>query len=63
MHACDPIQVSIYKVKRGPCSVIIFRLLFKETLNKARPALLADLNLIGETTLHDFAAQLSLQGS
>jgi hypothetical protein len=35
----------------------------RETLNNARPALLADLNLIGETTLHDFAAQLSLQGS
>jgi hypothetical protein len=27
--------------------------LFKETLNKARPALLADPNLIRETTLHD----------
>ena len=26
---------------------------FKETLNKARPALLVDPNLIRETTLHD----------
>jgi len=27
----------------------------KETLNKARPAPSADLNLIRETTLHNFA--------
>jgi hypothetical protein len=29
---------------------------FKETLNKGGPALLADLNLIRETTSHDFSA-------
>jgi hypothetical protein len=28
----------------------------KEALNKARPALLADLNLTRETTSHDFSA-------
>ncbi len=31
-------------------------MLSRETLNKAGPALLPDLNLIRETTLHDFAA-------
>jgi hypothetical protein len=29
---------------------------FKETLNKSGPALLVDLNLIRETTSHDFPA-------
>ena len=37
-------------------SIWIFRGALKETLNKSGPALLDDLNLIRETTSHDFPA-------